>query len=69
MPAAGCELGYPQILLLVIKQAKLCSLSPVLRGEGWGEGFDSSEIRRPLTLALCPEYRGEGTYSAHAPLD
>src|SRR6185437_12911932 len=42
------------------------SLSPVLRGEGWGEGpaFDSRDIQhlpnRPLTPTLSPEYGGEG---------
>src|SRR6185437_15311177 len=40
------------------------SLSPVLRGEGWGEGT-GVELRNspecPLTLTLSPEYRGEGT--------
>src|SRR6185437_6776255 len=40
------------------------SLSPVLRGEGWGEGPFSRGAHfpeRPLTLTLSPEYRGEGT--------
>src|SRR6185437_6933196 len=39
------------------------SLSPVLRGEGWGEGPFSRGahfVERPLTLTLSPEYRGEG---------
>jgi tetratricopeptide (TPR) repeat protein len=40
------------------------SLSPVPRGEGWGEGLfcrATQPDERPLTLALSPEYRGEGT--------
>ena len=36
-------------------------LSPVLRGEGRGEGPSSSRSEEPLTLTLSPEYRGEGT--------
>ena len=40
-------------------------LAPVLRGEGWGEGrFRVHKI--PLTLALSPTYRGEGTRENHA---
>ena len=38
------------------------SLSPVLGGEGWGEGpftRAAQSAERPLTLS--PEYRGEGT--------
>ena len=45
------------------KAARVYSLSPVLGGEGWGEGL-SGELRYlqlpPLTPALSPEYRGEG---------
>ena len=39
------------------------SPSPVLRGEGWGEGRSrvAQLAERPLTLTLSPEYRGEGT--------
>ena len=42
------------------------SLSPVIRGEGWGEGPVAYERRstvvrrRPLSPALSPAYRGEG---------
>src|SRR5687768_15977055 len=48
------------------------SLSPVLGGEGWGEGRPAAlpgtiraarrkrRPRPPLTLALSPAYRGEG---------
>jgi hypothetical protein len=43
------------------------SLSPVLRGEGWGEGLLRSEISNlqfqialPLSPALSPEHRREG---------
>src|SRR5207247_4574736 len=37
------------------------SLSPVLGGEGRGEGlFLRAEKRPPLTLTLSPAYRGEG---------
>jgi len=36
-------------------------LSPVLRGEGRGEGLNRYRLG-PLTLTLSPEYRGEGTY-------
>jgi hypothetical protein len=45
------------------------SLAPVLRGEGWGEGFKIRDRRfaldstLPLSLALSPEYRGEGECS------
>src|SRR6185437_9603735 len=42
------------------------SLSPVLRGEGWGEGPFSRAAqfaKSPLTLTLSPEYGGEGTGS------
>ena len=42
------------------------SLSPVLRGEGRGEGriangYNFHSAITPLTLSLSPEYRGEGT--------
>src|SRR5580693_1008864 len=39
------------------------SLSPVLRGEGWGEGPGVGLRNSPerLTLTLSSEYRGEGT--------
>src|SRR6185437_4740166 len=43
------------------------SLSPVLRGEGWGEGSFSRAARfpeSPLTLTLTPEYGGEGMEEA-----
>ena len=46
---------------LDLKHAKICSLSPVLRGEGRGEGLLSSANCGPLTLTLSPEYSGEGT--------
>jgi len=46
---------------LGFNQATICSLSPVIRGEGRGEGFCSSALCGPLTLTLSPEYRGEGT--------
>src|SRR5437016_1562105 len=44
------------------------SLSPVIRGEGWGEGMAMREGERrslsytykPLSPALSPAYRGEG---------
>jgi hypothetical protein len=53
---------------VVMKLAEVIdSLSPVLRGEGWGEGPLQSEISNlksriaePLTPTLSPEYRGEG---------
>ena len=49
-----------------------CSLSPVLGGEGWGEG-SFGEWRNfkiwPLTLTLSPEYRGEGTKASRSYCD
>ncbi len=49
-------------------KADSCSLSPVPRGEGWGEGSSvtnrgiaTSFHVRPLTLTLSPGYSGEGT--------
>jgi hypothetical protein len=36
-------------------------LSPVRWGEGRGEGLCSGRRQKPLTLALSPGYRGEGT--------
>jgi hypothetical protein len=50
-----------------------CSLAPVLRGEGRGEGEPRSEVAfvcevgvpsaQALSLTLSPAYRGEGTIS------
>jgi hypothetical protein len=45
----------------VEKYAARHSLSPVLRGEGRGEGPPSNpQSEEPLTPTLSPEYRGEG---------
>ena len=46
------------VLAKISKSMKIYSLSPVLGGEGRGEGrvFKKS----PLTLTLSPEYKGEG---------
>ena len=43
------------------------SLSPVLGGEGWGEGeINPADTKYlPLSLTLSPEYRGEGTRASH----
>ena len=51
-----------------------CPLAPALRGEGWGEGSSASlsphaemtshAAKNPLTLALSPQSRGEGTTAA-----
>jgi len=48
-----------------VVSAQTCPLSPVLRGEGWGEGLLPERrvrvnLKRPLTPTLSPEYRGEG---------
>src|SRR6185437_10419285 len=51
----GCDFGLWRITS--------GSLSPVLGGEGWGEGPFSRRTqldKPPLTPALSPEYRGEG---------
>ena len=56
------------IAILDSEETAHSSLSPVHRGEGWGEG-PSAEMKstplgapqKPLTLTLSPEYRGEGT--------
>jgi glycosyltransferase involved in cell wall biosynthesis len=54
-----------------ITRTGIDSLSPVLRGEGWGEGR-FADVRtppeKPLTLPLSPEYRGEGTGELPAPI-
>jgi hypothetical protein len=39
----------------------VCSLSPFLRGEGWGEGRRPTRSGLPLTPTLSPpQERGEG---------
>src|SRR6185437_15163997 len=44
------------------------SLSPVLRGEGQGEGPSTQMRGSPITPALSPEYRGEGASASRGNL-
>src|SRR6185437_2358912 len=56
--------GLSAEALVNIVRIRSGSLSPVLRGEGWGEGPGVKVAllpEWPLTLTLSPEYRGEGT--------
>ena len=43
-------------------EAAICSLAPLLRGEGWGEGSyrESNAWIEPLIPTFSPQERGEG---------
>jgi len=51
-----------EMLASDVEADSVCSLSPFLRGEGWGEGLLGSRQELPLTPTLSPLTRGEGAH-------
>jgi len=49
-----------EMLAADVEADSVYSLSPFLRGEGWGEGLLGSRQDLPLTPTLSPLTRGEG---------
>src|SRR6185437_7612635 len=63
-----CMRYAPILLRSFVSAVRSYSLSPVLRGEGWGEGPFSRAAQLdqpPLTPTLSPEYGGEGACPCH----